>query len=163
WLDAGETVALVDHAGMIFLSSVSAWRYEPLFPLSQQSRAQIALEQQYDPGSVDRPPLLPTGESKPGADLYLRFQGETMLVQVLDIPSQGWRILAANDVAIVDRVAALVAATVFLSGALLFAVGYYLRERGQRNQANDLRAILENMSIGIAVFDAELRLTSWNS
>ena len=86
-----------------------------------------------------------------------------MLVRLLDIPGHDWRILAAHDVAPVYAAANRNAAIIFLVAALLVAAGFYLHERRERVQADRLRAILEDMSVGIAVFDPDLRLVAWNS
>ncbi len=58
WKEAGEIVGLVDHAGMIFLSSVDDWRFQPLYAISPEDRQRISDEQQYEPRSLDRPALL---------------------------------------------------------------------------------------------------------
>jgi C4-dicarboxylate-specific signal transduction histidine kinase len=163
WRDAGELAAVADRAGMIFLSSIDEWRYRPLLPLSDNDRHRILQEKQYDPASVGRRPLLPGREFAPGEDSYLQRQGKTMLVRLLDVPNHDWRILAAYDTAPVYAVANRDAAIVFLAAALLIAGGFYLREHRKHMQADRLRAILEDMSMGIAVFDAELRLVAWNS
>ena len=60
-------------------------------------------------------------------------------------------------------VANLVATIVFLCAALLFVLAFYLLERGQRFRADQLREILENVNAGVAVFDGDLRLVSWNN
>jgi histidine kinase len=163
WREAGELAGVADRAGMIFLSSIEGWRYRPLFPLSDNDRQRILQEKQYDPASAGSLPLLRGGEFAPGEDSYLQHQGKTMLVRLLDVPSHGWWILAAYDTAPVYAVANRDAAIVFLAAALLIAGGFYLRERRKHMQADRLRAILEDMSTGIAVFDAELRLVAWNS
>jgi histidine kinase len=162
WKEAGEFVALVDEAGMIFLSSVDDWRFRPFVPISDADRQRIKVEQQYDVASLERAPLTNAGID-PKADLYLSVQGKSTLVRMLDISGERWRILAAYDLTPVNVAAGLVAGVALLSVALLFAAGFYLRERGQRIQVNELRAILENASVGIAVYDADLRLHAWNS
>jgi histidine kinase len=184
WTEAGEQVGLVDRAGMIFISNVEAWKYSPLYPLSKDDRERLLAERQYRAKYLDNPPLQPDRELKPGRTFKLQFsaptltglpattirpfrapllQGRTMLVRLLDIPSHDWRILAALDVAPVYDDASRDAAIVFLVSALLVAAGFYLHERRERVQADRLRTILEDMSIGIAVFDPDLRLVAWNS
>lgn len=161
WTKADEQVSLVDGAGMIFLSNVEGWTYQPLYSLAQQERDRIVGERQYPPDSVDKAPLLP-GPRDTTADLYLAVRGSNMLLQFKDISDYGWRILGVYDVAPVYWAATRVAAIVFLGSALMFALGFYLFEHRQRIRANQLREILENMSAGIAVFDRDLRLVAWN-
>jgi histidine kinase len=86
-----------------------------------------------------------------------------MLARLLDMPGHDWRILVALDVAPVYAAANRNAAIIFLVAALLVAAGFYLHERRERVQADRLRTILEDVSIGIAVFDPDLRLVAWNS
>jgi len=165
WTTAREDVGLIDRAGMIFLSSVEDWKYRPLYPLSKEDLEWEKKEDTYPPKFkyLDREPLQPDRELKPGQTFYLPIQGRTILVRLLDIPSHDWRILVALDMAPVYAVAKLDAAITFLVGALLVAAGFYLHERRERVQADRLRTILEDMSIGIAVFDPDLRLVAWNS
>jgi histidine kinase len=163
WTEAGELVGLMDRAGMIFISNVEAWKYSPLYPLSKDDRESLLRDRVYPPEFLDRPPLYPERELKPGQTFYLPFRGRNMLVRLLDIPSHDWRILAALDVAPVYAAANRDAAIIFLVATLLVAAGFYLHERRRRVQADRLRTILEDMSIGIAVFDPDLRLVAWNS
>jgi C4-dicarboxylate-specific signal transduction histidine kinase len=163
WTIAGERVGLIDSAGVIFLSSVDDWKYRPLFPLSSEDRERMLSEHQYPPEAVNAPPLLPQGRFDSLENLRLQVEGSTMLLQFTKIPDHGWRIVAAYDLASVSTAANLVAAIVFLAAALLCVLGFYLLERRQRDRANQLREILENMSAGIAVFDPNLRLVAWNS
>jgi len=161
WTAASDRVALVDSAGMIFLSGVQEWRLTPLYPLSADDRARIQHDRQYDQESIDRPPLLPT-RPRPGEEFDLPIQGRNVPVKALDFGSDGWQILAAYETAGIPLWAGLVALAVFLAAVLVPTVGFYLRERGRRIKAGELRAILENMSVGIAVFDRALRLVAWN-
>jgi histidine kinase len=163
WGAAGERVALADRAGMIFLSSVADWRFRPLFPISPEDRRRIESDRQYLPGSLSATPLLPAAEPNDSRDLNLSFRGGTLLIRVADVPSEGWRLMAGYDIAPAQDWAYLMAAVIFLTAGLLLAAVSYRRERGQRKQLEDLRAILENMSVGIAVFDPALRLLAWNT
>ncbi|HSE73126.1 MAG TPA: PAS-domain containing protein, partial [Dongiaceae bacterium] len=180
WREAGEHVGLIDSAGMIFLSSVEGreiemagadparkqdedWKYRPLYPLSKEDRQRLLEERQYPSEFLDRPPLQPERELKPGQTFDLPFQGGTIPVRLLDIPGHDWRVLAALDMKAVYTAAYRDAAIAFLVAALLVAAGFYLHERRERVQADRLRTILEDMSIGIAVFDPDLRLVAWNS
>ena len=162
WMTAGEQVALVDDAGMIILSSVEGWKFRPVVPLSDEVRKRLHDSQLYLDQQVNAPPPL---SHLPDAseDAYVEIKGSRMLLQFMQIPSEGWMILAAYDVAPVYVSANLVAAIVFLGSSLLFVLGFYLFERRQRGRANQIREILENMSAGIAVFDADLCLVAWNN
>jgi histidine kinase len=163
WKAARENVALIDSAGMIFLSSVADWKFRPLYPLSAEDRNRIVADKQYSPASISRPALFSEGEWALGPDLYVPSGGGTALIWSRAIPTENWRILASFDVSGVYRAAALVATIVFLTAALLFAVGVYLSERRQRAQADELRAFLAHMGVGIGVFDSDFRLLAWNN
>ena len=132
WRGAGDAAGLVDGAGIIFLSSVPEWKYRPLSPISPQDRARILETRQFDPVAIDLPPLLGQSGASAGADLFVPVEGNTLLMQMVAVPSEGWRIIAASDIAPVQWIANLVAAIVFLAAALLFALGFYLRERQHR-------------------------------
>ena len=160
WENAGESVGLVDRAGMIFLSSEPDWRFVPLHPLSAEDRDR--LRRQYRPYLFDRPPLQPRRDLRAGEDFYLSLRGHTLFARLVDIPEHDWRILAAYDVAPIYAIANRDAAIVFLALVLLATSGFYLNEHRERLHANRLRAILEDMSLGISVFDADLRLVAWN-
>ena len=161
WTAAGEHIGLIDDVGMIFLSSISNWKYRPLSPLSNDVRERIHSEKLYPDEYMATTPLLQTRPDTQ-ADLYMQVQGSETLLRFVEIPEQGWWILAAYDIAPVHLTANVAAAIVFLATALIFVLGFYLLERRQRGRANRLRVILENMSAGIAVFDPELRLVAWN-
>ena len=161
WAAAGEHTALVDDVGMIFLSSVKDWKYRPLAPLSSDTRDRIHSDKLYPDRFMDTPPLL-QARPDPQADLYMQVQGSETLLRFVEIPEQGWWILAAYDVAPVRLAANVAAAIVFLATALLLVLAFYSLERGQRGRANQLREILENMNAGIAVFDPQLHLVAWN-
>jgi C4-dicarboxylate-specific signal transduction histidine kinase len=158
WKDAGEKVGLVDKAGTIFLSSEPEWQYSPLYPLSPD---ELEDRRQRYGDLPDKSPLHLDRDVKPGQTFDLQFQG--MQARLLDIPSHDWRILVALDMAPVNAIARRDAAITFLVAVLLVAAGFYLHERRERVQADRLRTILEDMSIGIAVFDPDLRLVAWNS
>jgi two-component system C4-dicarboxylate transport sensor histidine kinase DctB len=132
WHGAGDAAGLVDGAGIVFLSSVPEWKYRPLRRLSPQDRTRILETRQFDPGAIDLPPLLGAAGDADGSDLFVPVAGNTMLMQMVEVPSEGWRIIAASDIAPVQWIANLVAAIVFLAAALLFALGFYLRERQHR-------------------------------
>jgi histidine kinase len=163
WAEAGESVGLVDRAGMIFLSSEFDWSLRPFAPLSPADRVRMQQERQYPPEALKRPPLLAIDPALASGDVYLSSaEGETV-IRVLDIPSDGWRIFDATEVAPVRVAAGLAAALVLLAAMLLLTAALSLRTRRHRRQTVELRGILENMSVGIAVFDPALRLLAWNS
>lgn len=132
WRGAGDAAGLADSAGIIFLSSVPEWKYRPLLPIAPQDRARILETRQFDPVAIDLPPLLGPSGASAGSDLFVPVEDNTMLMQMVEVPSEGWRIVAASDIAPVQWIANLVAAIVFLAAALLFALGFYLRERQHR-------------------------------
>jgi C4-dicarboxylate-specific signal transduction histidine kinase len=162
WRATGQSVGLVDHAGVIFLSSVEGWKWCPLYPLDPKDLE--ALKRQYSPDIPKCPPLQPDRNVKPGQDIDLPIQGRHMLVRLLEVPGRGrdWQIMAAHDVAPVYAAANRSAAIAFLAAALLIAAWFYFREHRERINADRMRAILGDMTVGIAVFDPDLRLVAWN-
>jgi C4-dicarboxylate-specific signal transduction histidine kinase len=162
WRAAGENVGLVDHAGVIFLSDVKGWKWCPLFPLDLDPKGLDALKRQYSPDIPQCPPLQLDRNVKPGQDIDLQIAGRQMLARLLEVPGRDWQIMAAHDMAPVYAAANRSAATAFLAGALLIAAWFYFRERRERINADRMRAILEDMTVGIAVFDPDLRLVAWN-
>jgi signal transduction histidine kinase/CheY-like chemotaxis protein len=162
WAAARERVGVVDQAGMIFLSSVKEWEFTPLTPLSQADIERILAEKQYKSEHISKASILQTGTDLQ-SDVYLEVQGNTVLLRFMEIPEFGWRIFSAYDVGPINQFAYLAAATVFLCAALLFVLAFYLVERRQRSRANQMREILENVNAGIAVFDSDLHLLSWNN
>ncbi|MFO1059040.1 MAG: PAS-domain containing protein [Dongiaceae bacterium] len=163
WRDAGEIAAVVDQAGMIILSSEAGWKLRPLVPLANAARERILRERQFDPGTLERPALLGAAPTPGGEDVIIDHGGSSMLLRIAAIPSEGWRAVGAYPVAPVEVAAGLGAALVLLAAALLLAGAFFHRVRGETRQADELRRILENMSVGVAVFDQELRLAAWNS
>jgi PAS domain S-box-containing protein len=158
WQSDDERVGVMDQAGMIFLSGVPEWQHTPLMPLSQSDIERILVEKQYEEKDISEPPLLQSRFDLK-TDVYM---GDALL-RFMEIPEYGWRIFGAYDVSPVRVHANLAAAIVFLCAALLFVLAFYLLERRQRFRADQLREILENVNAGVAVFDGDLRLVSWNN
>ena len=158
WMAAGEQVGLVDGAGIIFLSSIEGWTYQPLFPVGRGS--QWFFSEEAVPASLDDSPPLLRGQLDTATDL-LPFKARPHCSS-----SCRSRTMAGGC----SRPMAWTGLSSTPSGgrdlrpgaALLFALGFYLLEHRQRIRANQLREILENMSAGVAVFDRELRLVAWN-
>ena len=148
---------------MIFLSNLPEWKYRPLLPLLPEDRKRLFDERQYRPEYLDGAPLLADRDFRPGRDAFLTVSGSRMLGRIVDVPGHEWRLFAVEAVAPVYEAAYRDAVLVLLAAALLVLAGFYLRGRQDRAEAGRLRAVFEDMTLGIAVFDAELRLIAWNS
>lgn len=131
WRTAGADVALVDAAGVVFLSGREDWLYRPLSPLTPEGLAELVQTRAYD--GIDLPgaaPLLP--EAPLGADAT----GEGWNARLSTLPGTSWRLIAARPASAVTRAAAGWAmATALLA---LFVAGLF-HAGDQRRQIVALR------------------------
>jgi two-component system C4-dicarboxylate transport sensor histidine kinase DctB len=131
WRTAGADVALVDAAGVVFLSGREDWLYRPLAPLPADILGELAQTRAYD--GIDlagAPPLL----SAPplGADAA----GEGWIARLSTLSGSGWRLVAARPAAAITGAATGWAmATALLA---LFVAGLFLAW-DQRRQIVALR------------------------
>lgn len=131
WRTAGADVALVDAAGVVFLSGREDWLYRPLAPLLPDSLAELAATRAYD--GIDlagAPPLLAAPPL--GADAA----GEGWIARVSTLPGSGWRLIAARPSgAVTGAATGWAMATALLA---LFVAGLF-HSWGQRRQIVALR------------------------
>lgn len=159
WLEApaaawAEPIMVSDENGVVFLSSVPAWRYRTLQPLDERAATHVAVTRQYHPYQ-----LAPLGlhlsthagggriASLPGpgrAAHPAAWAEEHYLLQGHDIQPQGWRVMLLSrldGVRAATRNATLAAA---LAYALLVALLLYQAQRRRRIvEAQRARAALE--------------------
>jgi two-component system, NtrC family, C4-dicarboxylate transport sensor histidine kinase DctB len=101
WRNAGAEVALVDAAGVIFLSGRPDWIYHPLAPLPARTLAELETTRTYvGVALAEAQPLLPRAPL--GPDLA----GEGWIARMTEVPGTTWRLLASQSAAIVTAGAA---------------------------------------------------------
>jgi two-component system C4-dicarboxylate transport sensor histidine kinase DctB len=131
WRTAGADVALVDAAGVVFLSGREDWLYRPLAPLTPEGLSELAQTRAYD--GVDlagADPLLPRAPL--GADAT----GSDWIARLSSLSGTGWRLIAARPASAVTRAAAgWAVATALLA---LFVAGLF-HAWDQRRQIVALR------------------------
>ena len=143
WAEDGGKVLLTDAHGVVFLSSVPAWKYHTLVPLGPAVLAQLAQSRQYYSH-----PLVPLGRrdvralhngarivAGPGPD------GTRMLSQSRSLVMRNWQMVYLSDLAPARASARAAALLTLLSEALLIMLVLYARQRHrlaqQRMRARD--------------------------
>ena len=96
WRSAGVAVALIDAAGVIFLSGRPDWTYHPLAPLSPATLAELAATRTYD-GVIlaEADPLMP--QALPGPDV----SGKGWVARLTDVPGTTWKLMASQPSTII--------------------------------------------------------------
>lgn len=87
WEEGGETVFVSDGNGVIFLTSVGAWRYRTLEPLSDDVRASISAARQFADKSLDTLPDIPVRAEK-----ELIIGGQTYRHNAADVGLLNWKL-----------------------------------------------------------------------
>lgn len=101
WRTAGADVALVDAAGVVFLSGREDWLYRPLGPLPPEGLAELAQTRAYD--GIDLAGARPLLGNPPlGADAV----GEGWIARLSTLTGTGWRLIAARPSAAITGAAA---------------------------------------------------------
>ncbi|KLU21133.1 hypothetical protein EOS_38175 [Caballeronia mineralivorans PML1(12)] len=152
WRRAGDTAMISDAHGVIFLSTQDRWRFKSLGVLSQDARATIAADHQYDaPGALEPVGLI---RQKPEGDMasIARFASDAILgphapsfltsrflLLSRPVPGTSWTINTLSDIKSA-RVAAVNVALGVGSGMTLVTVfALYLLQR-RRIIAQELAA-----------------------
>lgn len=149
WHTGEDRLLVVDPDGIVFISSDPRWRYRSLDPLSEEQRAALVSSARY-PGVEFRPIPLEQVSGPGSPDIVLREVGgrTRFLVDGLDMPERGWRILfllAMGDIdqQVLSGVAMVIAVAIALSlVALLWLQGRARRQERLRCDAES-RAALE--------------------
>jgi len=174
WKSGSEVVSIADGNGVVFLSSLSSWKYKTLEPLAPTVVEQIHDSRQYD-GAV----LTPVGISKASRltehgqivriDSSINAGAATATRDYVEqrkpIPETDWQLLLFSDLAPVRasaRDAAVIAA--FACGfTLLLALYLTHRWRAQATEAAARRALVEandRLEHEVAERTADLRQTN---
>lgn len=91
WRRAGLETALVDADGVVFLSGKPEWIYRPIAPLSAAVVTRISMGRTYAGASVETAkPILTEWPQLPDAT------GQGWFARIFDVPSLGWRLMAAR-------------------------------------------------------------------
>ena len=142
WRDADALTAIADRYGVVFLSGNPDWRYRPLKPLDEATRARIASERTYDSISLEaKAPILDEGGLASGAagDETGLATGldERLITRFRSIEPDGWLILSAATAAPARNAAGFWALVAGVLG--LFATGV-VRALEQRRLFAQLKA-----------------------
>lgn len=175
---SGDVVALTDRDHVIFLSSVPAWRYRALVPLSPAVRQRLVATRQYGDAPLDALPApraraasasLPAAQPA-GAPPTLRVALPGQSVRRYDAQYRptgtlGWQIAILTDPAEDRETAALAAIGGAAASALLFslAAAAWLRHTRERERIRSRMALQQahrDLEARIAQRTAELTLAN---
>ena len=132
WRSGAHEVVVVDRDGVIFLSTVDAWRFKTLAALTPEQRVALSVSRRY--GAEPLAPLQIKGEAAEGARLTIKTDGASFsyLVAEESVPEAEWRVLLLAPTGQIDaevRRALMVAAAIMLSVLLASAAVYQRRRR----------------------------------
>jgi two-component system C4-dicarboxylate transport sensor histidine kinase DctB len=116
WEKAGDKLAVADESGVIFLSSVAAWRYTTLAPLPAAVRARLMQTRQYGAQSL---PLLDGGV-------------RDLMQQRREVGRLGWNLVLFTPTAAARSAAANTAVAAGFATAFVVALGLFLNTRKHR-------------------------------
>ena len=110
WIESGERLTLTDENGVVVLSSVPAWKYHAIAPLSPEALQQALRARQYPSANLPMlsgKPLVVSSEGTllKGRDLSQR-QGH-WLVQSHQVRDLGWQLMLFSNLAPVHQMALL--------------------------------------------------------
>ncbi|QPM92203.1 sensor histidine kinase [Pseudooceanicola algae] len=163
WTETGQKIAVADSDGVVFLSSEAIWRYRPLRPLDQSTRARLTRSQLYVGSGLEgaTPVLTGTagtgllGSGLMGSGLARAVDGAGRSLSLRSAPfSRGWQVLAAASPWPAHLAALVTAGVVTLTGLLALAL-LNLRQHRHRLIALRLRQT-EVMERKVTLRTAEL-------
>lgn len=133
---SGDTVALTDQYGIIFLSSVHAWKYHPIAPLSAETLDILKVSRQYDqrllaPLGIK---LNPSAETQRVRAAIAQEASKDYLVQTTATGPLGWKIVLFTDTAQEYLTALFAGIAASCAAALLFSFVIYFRLNLKRYQ-----------------------------
>jgi len=125
WARAGETVFVIDQAGIVILTDIGAWRYHTLGILPDAARQKLRQSGQFGSAPLTPLPFFPAPDGRlklPG--------GEQAVAAQAAIPSRGWTVVRLENVSPQLRAAEREADfSAVLITSVLIALGYALRAR----------------------------------
>ena len=153
---SGDTLLLADADGVVFLSSVRAWRYRVLAPLSPAVQARLAEARQYGDHALQA--LAEGAIPLAGGGLVrVALPGEPArerLVQARSVGALGWQVVQFVDPGEARRSAAGAGMAVALAAGLVLALLAFQRHRGRRRE--ELRRVHASLEARIAERTADL-------
>ena len=164
WAEAGGKVLLTDAHGVVFLSSVPAWKYHTLAPLAPAVRQELEQSRQYVSHA-----LVPLGlrvvrvlDSRAGIVAGPPPAGGLMLSQSRALLRRNWRMVYLSDLAPARASARAAALLTLLSEALAVMLVLYARQRHrlgrQRRRAReDLQRAYDQLENLVAERTASLQ------
>ncbi len=154
WQSGPDPVLVVDDHGVVFLSSVPAWRFRSLQHLSASVRSRLEQTRQYSAAGPLQDLDLRHAGMAAGAELYKLPRGaasptglsgrDTYMLTRTQVPGTDWLIASLSDLRAAQRSAARSALAGVALAGLLEALTLYLvqRRRAQRERL-DARLALE--------------------
>ncbi len=148
WAAGADKVILADEHGVIFLSSVAAWKYKTLAPLASAVRQRLSVTRQYY--SHPLPPLALADERTVGEGARIvtvrtpaatagKFdQSAKLLLQSRSMPSRNWQFSYLSDLTQVRQNARAAAGFSGLLLGFFILLSLYMRQR-QRAAAQSLK------------------------
>ncbi|NMG65490.1 sensor histidine kinase [Azoarcus indigens] len=154
WTSLGSPALIADDKGVVILTSVPAWLYTALAPLSEDDKAQIAADRLYNNRPIGRLPVTLAGGEENGSTA--RFDSRLVLPPTLPhnsgfylaqsrgLPDTGWKLLVFSEVTPVRRQAATHAAlTVVGAGFLILLLLVIAQRRRILQEKLEAQALLQ--------------------
>lgn len=139
WKRGGEKLLLADANGVIFLSSVTGWKYRTLAPLQLPVLEELRRTRQYGPHALPPAARETIDVNADGQVAALDFDAggtrpHDTLVQSRPVGPLGWRLLLLTDLRSAHEAAASVAAATGFAASFVLMLAFYLRLRASRRE-----------------------------
>jgi two-component system C4-dicarboxylate transport sensor histidine kinase DctB len=177
WIQGSDKVMLADENGVVFLTSVPAWKYKTLAPLAADVARQLARTRQYHAQRLDPIPFLSEQPLGDGASVVsfrdqvqvgarARTSSSLMTQRKLNSP-RDWQFLYLSDLSASRSNAQAAALFSCMALSFLLLLFFYLRQRRQA-LAQNLRAkealqhAYDNLEAMVAARTSELETMTHN-